>query len=105
MTSSLCQLPGLSLGPLNLASSLQKITRGIKGCGKVKKVLVFLFSVCLMLAGPMPPAGAGVLSVTQADSGKEITIKVGDILRLELEEKGYDWIKNGETASCFNRRK
>ncbi len=56
--------------------------------------LAFGLGVFLILAGHLPAPGAEMVTVTKADSGKEITVKPGDIIRIELEEvgaAGYLW--------------
>lgn len=64
--------------------------------GKIMLVdLTWLVLTCLMLSPSPLPAADATLTVTKEQAGREIALKVGDILLIELPGKsgtGYSWL-------------
>jgi predicted secreted protein len=53
-----------------------------------------LLALAFLLIGNSLSLGSDMVTLTQADSGKAITVKVGDIIQIELAEQGstgYLW--------------
>lgn len=53
-----------------------------------------LLTLIFLLANTSISSGSDLVTVTQADSGKTITVKTGDLIQIELAEQGatgYMW--------------
>ncbi|MBM4300691.1 MAG: protease inhibitor I42 family protein [Deltaproteobacteria bacterium] len=60
-----------------------------------------LLLTCLMLSSSPLLAADATITVTQAQAGREIALKVGNILRIELPGKGgagYNWLAEATGA-------
>jgi len=56
--------------------------------------MTWLLLTCLMLSSSTLPAADATITVTKAQGGREIALKQGDILRIELPGRGgtgYTW--------------
>lgn len=63
--------------------------------------MTWLLLTCLMLPSSTLLAADATITVTQAQAGREIALKVGNILRIELPGKGgagYNWLAEATGA-------
>jgi len=68
------------------------------------KIMTWLLFTGLMLWPPTHLAAQAEITVTQAQDGREIALKVGDILRIELPGSGgtgYSWFVELPGAPCL----
>ena len=67
----------------------------------VLRRITWLLLTCLMLSPSLLPAADATITVTKEQGGREIALKVGDILRIELPGKGgtgYSWFAEANGA-------
>ena len=67
----------------------------------VLRRITWLLLTCLMLSPSLLPAADATITVTKEQGGREIALKVGDILLIELPGKagtGYCWFVEANGA-------
>lgn len=66
--------------------------------------LAWLLLTCLILSPSPLLAADATITVTREQAGREIALKVGDILRIELPSRGgtgYSWLLQATGAPCL----
>jgi predicted secreted protein len=66
--------------------------------------LIWLVLTCLLLSQSPLLAADATITVTKEQGGREIALKVGNILRIELPSRGgtgYTWVVEADGAPCL----
>jgi predicted secreted protein len=66
--------------------------------------LACLLVICLVVSPSTLLAAEAAITVTQAQSGQTIALKVGDIVQIELPARGgtgYSWLVHAPGAPCL----